>query len=283
MAGLKTNRAQRSGRPPWAFAVLALALGFLAGCGPPAPDVPYVPTPRPVVSAMLQLSGAGPGDVLYDLGSGDGRIVIAAVRDFDVDRAVGIEIDSALVAEARAKSLEAGVAHRARFIEGDLFKTDFGDASIVTLYLLPGLNEKLRARLLRDLAPGSRVVSHEFDMDGWAPDAVRRVRDTPVYLWIIPADVGGTWQGMAGGRPLSLTLRQEYQKLRGTLAGLDGEAVIESGELTGRSLRFTAGRPTAEKGARTLHFEGELTGGRIQGTLALDGRSIPVRLSRPEE
>lgn len=271
---------RRSGLFRKAFPLFTL---LLAACqASPAPDVPYVPTPRLVVTAMLALSGAGPGDVLYDLGSGDGRIVITAVRNFGVDRAVGIEIDPGLVAEARSKALEARVASRVRFIEGDLFETDFSDATVVTLYLLPGLNEKLRPRLLRDLAPGSRIVSHEFDMDGWTPDGKRMARDTPVYLWIVPADIGGAWQGTAGGQPMRLTMQQDYQEVRGRFEGPGGAAAIEDGILNGRSFRFTATLPETEGRSRPLSFKGTVTGHYIEGTLTFDGRAVPVRLHRSE-
>lgn len=149
------------------------------------PDVVYVPTPQPVVDAMLELAEVRPGDVLYDLGSGDGRIPIAAARRHGV-RAVGIDIDPDMVREARANARNAGVAHLVRFEEGDLFQADFRDADVVTLYLLDSLNLKLRPRLLAELEPGTRIVSHEFDMGDWMPERVLQVGNSTLYRWTVP-------------------------------------------------------------------------------------------------
>jgi len=156
------------------------------------PDVPYEPSPPEIVDAMLDLAGVGPGDVVYDLGSGDGRIVIAAAKR-GVARAVGIDIDPRLVAEAGANARRAGVAERAMFIEGDLFESDFHDATVVTLFLWPGVNLKLRPRLLA-LPPGTRIVSHMHDMGDWKPDRTVRVRtsggalrERVLHLWVVPA------------------------------------------------------------------------------------------------
>lgn len=170
--------------------VAACALALLAAPAPAeeAPvyvDVPYVPTPETVVSAMLRLAEVKKGDVLYDLGSGDGRIVIAAARRYGI-RAVGIDIDPRRIAEANAKAREAGVANRVRFIQQDLFDADFSEATVVTLYLLPRLNLKLRPKLLADLRPGTRIVSHGFDMGDWKPERVVEVGNNTIYLWVVP-------------------------------------------------------------------------------------------------
>jgi SAM-dependent methyltransferase len=151
-----------------------------------SPDVIYVPTPREVVDAMLTGAGAGPGDVLYDLGSGDGRIPIAAVQRYNVSRAIGIEIDTDRVDEARANARVAELDGRVQFRNEDLFNADFSDATIVTLYLLPALNRKLLPRLLRDLRPGTRIVSHDFKMGDWQPERTLRVRGRSVHFWTVP-------------------------------------------------------------------------------------------------
>ncbi|HEX7124144.1 MAG TPA: methyltransferase domain-containing protein [Thermodesulfobacteriota bacterium] len=155
----------------------------------PKQDAPYVGTPPAVVAAMLDLAEVTVRDVVYDLGSGDGRIVIAAARERGA-RGVGVEIDPALVATSRRNAERAGVADRVRFVEQDLFDTDLGEATVVTLYLSRTLNTRLMPTLLRDLRAGARIVSHDFDMPGWAPRAVRTVRgpyrDHRVYLWIVP-------------------------------------------------------------------------------------------------
>lgn len=152
-----------------------------------SPDVIYVPTPPDVVDAMLLAARVGRDDVLYDLGSGDGRIPIAAAKDYGVQRSVGIDINPARVAEANANRIRAGVADRVTFRNADLYESDFSEATVVTLYLMPALNLKLLPKLLKELKPGSRVVSHAFDMGSWRPDQVLNVRGYSVFLWTIPA------------------------------------------------------------------------------------------------
>ena len=151
------------------------------------PDVIYVPTPPEVVAKMLAGSGVGPRDVVYDLGSGDGRIVISAVRDFGAARGIGIDIDPQRIKEANENALAAGVTGRVRFLNQDLFETDLGDATVVTLYLIPSINQRLRPKL-RALAPGTRIVSHNYDLgDGWKPDRTITVGGSTVYFWMVPA------------------------------------------------------------------------------------------------
>lgn len=149
------------------------------------PDVIYVPTPERVVKAMIRMAGVGKGDVVYDLGCGDGRLVVAAARA-GAAKAVGVDIDPERVAEAEANVKAAGVQDVARIVEGDLFEMDLRDADVVTLYLLPELNLRLRPTLL-GLRPGTRIVSHAFDMGDWKPDRVERVDGRWVYLWTVPA------------------------------------------------------------------------------------------------
>lgn len=150
------------------------------------PDVIYVPTPQPVVEAMLELADVDENDVLYDLGSGDGRIPITAARRFGI-RAVGIDIEPVRIREANANARAAGVTGLVSFRREDLFDADFSDASVVTLYLLPTLNTKLRPKLLADLRPGTRIVSHAFDMgEDWPPEQVRRVDSSTIFLWTVP-------------------------------------------------------------------------------------------------
>jgi SAM-dependent methyltransferase len=150
-----------------------------------APDVIFVPTPNDVVDKMLELAKVTAKDVVYDLGCGDGRIVITAAQKYGA-RAVGIDIDPRRIAEATANAKAARVTDKVRFIEGDLFEADIGEATVVTLYLLTRLNEKLKPKLLKDLRPGTRVVSHAFDMGDWAPERKAQVGAATVYLWRIP-------------------------------------------------------------------------------------------------
>ena len=149
------------------------------------PDVIYVPTPQPVVDAMLKLAKVGKGDVLYDLGSGDGRIPITAAREHGI-RAVGIEIDPERIAEANANIARENVGNLVTIRSGDLFEADFSDATVVTLYLLDSLNEKLRPKLLRELKPGTRIVSHMFRMGDWEPEAEQNIDGSMIYLWTVP-------------------------------------------------------------------------------------------------
>jgi len=153
----------------------------------PAGDVPFVESPEPIVTKMLNLANTTEDDVVYDLGSGDGRIVIQAATEFGA-RGVGIEIKPHLVKEARKNAAAAGVADRTEFRQGDLFNADISEATVVTLYLLPSVNTKLRPKLFRELAPGTRVVSHDFDMDEWEPDTTWQSGGETVYRWTIPEE-----------------------------------------------------------------------------------------------
>ena len=186
-----------------------ISLGFLVGCSTnpnatssqpiteapavaqaPAlrsPDVVYVPTPQAVVDRMLAIAKVNSKDVLYDLGSGDGRIPITAARKFGI-RATGIEIDPQRIKEANANAKAAGVTDRVRFLNQDLFQSKFSDATVVTLYLLPELNVKLRPQLLSQLKPGTRIVSHAFNMGDWKPDRTEQVAGSTIYFWTVPAN-----------------------------------------------------------------------------------------------
>jgi SAM-dependent methyltransferase len=153
----------------------------------PNADVPFVESPQPVVDKMLELASVTENDVVYDLGSGDGRIPITAARDYGA-RGVGIEIKPRLVEEARKNAKDAGVDDRVTFRQGDLFEADISEATVVTLYLLPSVNAKLRPKLFRELEPGTRVVSHDFDMDEWEPDTTWKSGSDTVYRWTIPEE-----------------------------------------------------------------------------------------------
>jgi ribosomal protein L11 methylase PrmA len=151
-----------------------------------SPDVIFVPTPPEVVAAMLKVAKVGKGDIVYDLGSGDGRIPIAAVKDFGAARATGIDIDPQRIKEATANLLKSGVGDRVRFLNQDLFTTNLSEATVVTLYLLPSLNLKLLPKLKAELKPGTRIVSHAFDMGDWVPEQTLDVDGRKVYYWTIP-------------------------------------------------------------------------------------------------
>jgi len=173
-------------------AVIAILIGSVfVYAQEPTKDVPYVPTPQVVVDKMLEVAAVTKGDVIYDLGSGDGRIVITAAKRYGV-RGVGVDIDPERVKEANANAVKAGVADRVKFLEQDLFKTDLKEASVVTLYLLPEVNLRLRPKLWKELKPGTRVVSHAFNMGDWKPDHTLQVEGRVIYYWVIPTVLPST-------------------------------------------------------------------------------------------
>ena len=241
-----------------------------AGSPPPRkPDVIYKGTPYPTVNAMLDVARVKKGEMVYDLGSGDGRIVIAAAKRYGA-RGVGVEIDPKLIALSNENARKAGVADRVRFVQQDLFTMDFKDADVVTLYLLPQLNRRLRPKMLRELRPGTRVVSHAFDMGDWKPD--KTVRKYTVHYWVIPAQVAGTWQGTAaGGERFVLDLKQAYQTATGTLRLGNRTLPLTAARLDGDWFSATA---TAAGGAGqydTIRLSGRVRGGGMQGSLEIQG------------
>ncbi len=257
----------------WSFFVVALFAAAAAAASALARDVPYVPTPEPVVRAMLQLAKVSKGDMVYDLGSGDGRIVIMAAREFGA-RGVGVEIDPQRIAEARANARRAGVGDRVRFIEGDLFQVDLRPASVVTLYLLPDVNLRLRPKLMKELRPGTPVVSHSFDMGDWEPEVQRTVNGATIYLWHIPARASGVWQyrirtANGGEERHRLDLTQDLDRIRGTLT-IGGESfAIADGRVRGERLSFAIER-SVNGAAVTQRFEGRISGERLAEMAIVD-------------
>ncbi|MCX6573760.1 MAG: class I SAM-dependent methyltransferase [Candidatus Aminicenantes bacterium] len=237
-------------------------------------DVPYVPTPTEVVDEMLHLAGVKAGDVLYDLGCGDGRIVIAAAKRYGV-KAVGIDIDPLRIQESNANAAAAGLTGKVRFIQQDLFETDLRDATVITMYLLTSVNLRLRPKLLADLKPGTRLVSHSFEMGEWRPDKTSLVTtsfgdERDVHFWIVPANVTGRWEwDLAGGdRSIHCVLEaaQEFQDV--TAAGKEGDWPLAVGDirLTGDVLSFRIDTEADGKMVSTL-YEGRVAGDRIAGTV----------------
>jgi hypothetical protein len=226
--------------------LLALLLLVFAATAVPAAaipeedlDVPYVPTPMRAVERMMELAEIGPDDYLIDLGSGDGRIPIAAARRGA--RALGVDIDPMRIDEAHGAAILAGVETRARFRRQDLFRTPLREASVVTLYLLPEINLQLRPRLLTELRPGTRILSHNFDLGDWRPDAEEEIDASRIFLWIVPAVVGGSWSMiLADGSILPLEIEQRFQQVSGTL----GSSALTGAALRGTAFRFTAGGRT---------------------------------------
>lgn len=238
------------------------------------PDVIFVPTPEPVVEAMLTLASVRPGEKVYDLGCGDGRVVISAARDFGA-HGVGVDIDPQRIRESEANAREAGVSDRVEFVEGDLFTMEFSDADVVFLYLLPRLNVKLRPRLLAELRPGTRIVSHSFHMDDWKPDAEQTVEGRTIYFWRIPARVAGEWHiQMPDGQQATLALTQEYQNVKGQLKVGDEVREITSGTLDAWKLRLAFG-----EGDRREEFTARIDGERLSGVIALGPNARPAEVS----
>jgi len=216
-------------------------------------EVPYVPTPRPVVAAMLDMAEVGPDDYLIDLGSGDGRIPIMAAQRGA--RALGVDLDPERVAEAANAAALAQLQTRARFRRQDLFETPLREASVVTLYLLPQVNLRLRPRLLTELRPGTRIVSHAFTMGDWRPDLEREVNAANVYLWIVPAVAEGSWiLDLGDGTRWPLELEQRFQDVSGTLGGRPLQDVA----LRGRKLRFTIAMPDGPRTFRGIVEDAEI-------------------------
>jgi len=213
-----------------------------AGAQSPPLDVHYVPTPHELVQRMLEMVEVQPDDYVVDLGSGDGRIVIAAVRDWNVQRALGIDLDPERVAEARENAREAGVADRAVFEEGNIFEKDFFDATVVTMYLLSSINLRLQPIILERMAPGTRIVSHAFDMGEWEADQHDSLDGRNVYMWIVPASVEGRWKlRTSNGNETILSLDQTFQKIEGRAVSGGASITLADATLRGDEIAFSIG------------------------------------------
>lgn len=231
------------------------------------PDVMYVPTPQPVVEEMLRLAELSSRDLLYDLGSGDGRIVITAAARYGA-RGVGIDIDPVRIAESNVNARQAGVSANVKFIQGDLFATDLRPATAVTLYLLRSLNLRLRPKLLSELRPGTPVISHDFHMGEWEPDATVAVGDSTLYMWRVPADLRGDWEITLREpdheRRLVLRIDQAFQKVSGFTAAEGAVGHALTGRLNGEQLELTL-VPNDDDAVRVL--KGSVRGGVMKGRI----------------
>ena len=272
-----------------ALACVPLAAQYDDGPG----EVPYVPTPPEVVEAMLKAGGVKSGDIMYDLGCGDGRIVVMAIQKFHAARGTGIDINPVRIKEAEENARQAGVSDRVRFIEKNLFDADVHDATVVTLYLLPDVNLRLRPILLKQLKAGSRIVSHAFDMGDWKPDKRIDVNGRTVYLWTVTdqakrefgaperAGVDGEWvfhmPSPNGEVEAGLTLKSEGGHLTGTFVFPDNRRLeIQEGTMDGKSLKFTVRRDRQSGGAMIYKMSGTLEGDQIKGTTetSMDGQNV---------
>ena len=234
-------------------------------------DAPYVATDYEVVDAMLALAQVRPDDYVIDLGSGDGRILVAAARSHGA-RGLGIEIDPRRIREAQANAQAAGVAHRVDFRQQDLFQTPLEEADVLTLYLTPEVNRRLRPRILSQLRPGARVVSHDFDMGDWRPDRRGRIGSATIYLWIVPADFSGRWTITVDGRSGTLELSQRNQELEGTLALGEETARVSQGRIAGNRVFLIA-----NLGGDRRIFEGRLVDDRIEPLSGGAWRAVRAR------
>jgi precorrin-6B methylase 2 len=223
-------------------------------------DVVWVPTPDELVTAMLDMAKLTPTDTLIDLGSGDGRIVIAAAKRGA--RATGYEYNPDMVELSRANAAKAGLAGKAEFVQADIFQTDFTRATVLTMYLLPELNIKLRSKIL-DMKPGTRIVSHAFSMEDWEADDTLEQEGRTAYLWIVPAKVAGIWSWPGESGDAQLSLNQTYQKIAGTLKVGGRDLPIRDAKLDGDRIYFSVneGNPT------TVQYSGRVRGNSIEGTV----------------
>ena len=251
------------------LAGLALAAAALAARADKVEGyVPFITTPGEVVERMLELAGTGSGDLVVDLGSGDGRIVITAAQKYGA-RGLGIELDQRLVEQSRANARAANVADRVSFVQGDVLASEISQATVVTVYLVPALIGQLQRRFIGELKPGTRIVSHLFSMAGWKPDATQTVRlakphsgqgdESTLYLWVVPADVRGLWRG----GQWRLRIEQNYQQIE-----IEGAA---QALLSGRDITWEA---------RGMRFRGRVDGYRMAGELASAGGTQPLVLTR---
>jgi SAM-dependent methyltransferase len=234
----------------------------------------FEPTAQELVEAMLEMAKVTKDDVVYDLGCGDGRIVITAAKKFGA-RGVGVDIDPVRIRESNENARKEGVTHLVRFFEKDLFETDIREATVVALYLFRELNVRLRPKLFRELRPGTRIVSNTYDMGDWRPDDMGRVHIKMYYYWVIPANVAGRWfwsiPSATGREHFTMRLEQQFQEIRGKVT-IEGKRVsIGDAELKGDQLSF--GVSYKSQGQKTVtRFSGHVTGDTIKGGLQIQGR-----------
>jgi SAM-dependent methyltransferase len=229
-------------------------------------DVPFVPTPYVVIEEMLRLARVTPQDFVMDLGSGDGRVLITAAQRYGA-RGMGVDLDGDLVAQSLESAAAAGLAERVTFLQQDLFKTDFSRATVITMYLLPGVMMRLQPKLL-ELKPGTRLVSHDFRLGDWKPDVTTQIRKN-TFLWIVPAKVAGQWRirvALPGGEhDIDLELRQQYQEVDGYGKFGSRHAQIWEPKLSGDQLSFIMVDDRDRENEAALYFEGRVNGDVIEG------------------
>jgi hypothetical protein len=222
-------------------------------------DVIWVPTPDEVVDRMLRMAQTTPNDYVVDLGAGDGKIAIAAAKKFGA-RSMGIEYNPDMARHAQGNVEKAGVTGRARIVQGDIFATNFSDATVVTMYLLPGLNMKLRPTLL-GMRPGTRVVSHSFTMEDWEADEISSMDGRRAYFWIVPANVHGGWALESGGEKHELVFEQKFQKIEGSIGLGHTQGGLRDPRLRGFNISFA----WVDNNGVLRNYSGRVTGGKMEG------------------
>jgi SAM-dependent methyltransferase len=260
------------------LAILAItAMGGYALSSPqkeapqkPALDVPYEPTSYGIAKEMLNMAGVTSKDLIYDLGCGDGRIVIMAAKERGA-RGIGVDLDPERIRESRENARAAGVSHLVRFFEQNLFETEIRQATVVMIYLYPDVNLRLRPKLLRELKPGTRIVSHSHTMGEWEDDATKTVEGHILHFFVIPANVTGTWLwDEPDGRRASLSLIQKFQRFKGSLAvGADTYPLTDC-ELRGETIHFRVERPI-QGNKQAFSYEGNVSGNTLQGKITPGG------------
>lgn len=235
----------------------------------PKLDVPYEPTTYEIAQEMLRMADVRKDDLVYDLGCGDGRIVIMAAKERGA-KGVGVDIDPQRIKESVENARKAGVTDKVRFFRQDLFKTNFKDATVMMIYLWPEVNLRLRPKLLADLKPGTRLVSHSHTMGDWKPDRESEMSGHNLYFWVIPANVTGTWTWLmpsenGGTNPAILQVSQHYQEVQGTLSVGGSPIPISDAALTGDHLRFAVDVQTGGQ-KKMILFDGQVQGDRLVGS-----------------
>ena len=249
---------------------------------------PYVPTPQAVVDAMLDFGKVGPRDFVIDLGSGDGRIVLTAAQRYKA-RGVGFDIDPELVDQSNAEAQKRGLADRVKFVQQDVLQAKIDQATIITLYLLPGMMQNLQTKFIRELKPGTRIVSHDFPFGDWKPDRETSI-DVPekygtagqwksmLFYWVVPAQVHGAWTVSApavSAEPFALALQQQFQVLQGAADARGKRVQVSAGKVEAENVAFRLAMPGG-----TYEFKGVIEGERMRGEAVQGGRSVPWSATR---
>ena len=235
-------------------------------------DVPFVPTPLEIVNEMLEMTHIRPGDRLYDLGCGDGRIVITAAKKYNID-CIGVDLDPRRIQECRINTLKASVSDKVTFLQSDLFDVDLREASIVSIYLLSNINLKLRSKLFNELRPGSRVISHDFNMDRWLADKSVSRGNHSLFLWTIPANMSGNWRWtlpfFSENLKFNIEIKQHFQKAHASIITPENalvKALSICGDLIRLKLQIISNRHRVP-----VHLSGNITGDKIKGRFRISG------------